>query len=80
MDIRQMKYFIAVADEMSFTKAAEKLFIAQPPLSRAIQNLEEELEVSLLVRNTRSIELTEAGKTSMKIRKKLCRVKCILRR
>ncbi|MGB6925353.1 MULTISPECIES: LysR family transcriptional regulator [Psychrobacter] len=62
MDIRQMKYFIAVADEMSFTKAAEKLFIAQPPLSRAIQNLEEELEVSLLVRNTRSIELTEAGK------------------
>lgn len=57
-----MKYFIAVADEMSFTKAAEKLFIAQPPLSRAIQNLEEELEVSLLVRNTRSIELTEAGK------------------
>ena len=62
MDIRQMKYFIAVADEMSFTKAAEKLFIAQPPLSRAIQNLEEELEVPLLVRNTRSIELTEAGK------------------
>lgn len=62
MDIRQMKYFIAVVDESSFTKAAEKLFIAQPPLSRAIQNLEEELEVSLLVRNTRSIELTEAGK------------------
>lgn len=57
-----MKYFIAVVDERSFTKAAEKLFIAQPPLSRAIQNLEEELDVSLLVRNTRSIELTEAGK------------------
>lgn len=62
MDIRQMKYFIAVVDENSFTKAAEKLFIAQPPLSRAIQNLEEELDVSLLVRNTRSIELTEAGR------------------
>lgn len=62
MDIRQMKYFIAVVDERSFTKAAEKLFIAQPPLSRAIQNLEEELDVSLLVRNTRSIELTLAGK------------------
>ncbi|MFW6502247.1 LysR family transcriptional regulator [Acinetobacter baumannii] len=62
MDIRQMKYFIAVADELNFTKAAEKLFIAQPPLSRAIQNLEEELGVSLLVRNTRSIELTVAGK------------------
>lgn len=62
MDIRQMKYFIAVADELNFTKAAEKLFIAQPPLSRAIQNLEEELGVSLLVRNTRSIELTIAGK------------------
>lgn len=80
MDIRQMKYFIAVADEMSFTKAAEKLFIAQPPLSRAIQNLEEELEVSLLVRNTRSIELTEAGKYFYENSKKLCRVKCILRR
>lgn len=62
MDIRQMKYFIAVVEERNFTKAAEKLFIAQPPLSRAIQNLEEELDVSLLVRNTRSIELTEAGK------------------
>lgn len=62
MDIRQMKYFIAVVEELNFTKAAEKLFIAQPPLSRAIQNLEEELEVSLLVRNTRSIELTIAGK------------------
>jgi DNA-binding transcriptional LysR family regulator len=62
MDIRQMKYFIAVVEERSFTKAAEKLFIAQPPLSRAIQNLEEELEVSLLLRNPRSIELTEAGR------------------
>ena len=56
-----MKYFIAVVEERNFTKAAEKLFIAQPPLSRAIQNLEEELEVSLLIRNTRSLELTDAG-------------------
>lgn len=80
MDIRQMKYFIAVVDERSFTKAAEKLFIAQPPLSRAIQNLEEELEVSLLVRNTRSIELTTAGKYFYENAKKIVQSEVHLKR
>ncbi|MBS0507316.1 MAG: LysR family transcriptional regulator, partial [Proteobacteria bacterium] len=62
MDIRQLKYFVAVADTRNFTRASERLHIAQPPLSRQIQLLEEELGVQLILRNIRPLRLTEAGR------------------
>lgn len=62
MDIRQLKYFVAVANMRNFTRASEQLHIAQPPLSRQIQLLEEELGVQLLLRNSRPLRLTEAGR------------------
>lgn len=62
MDLRQLRYFTAIASELSFTKAAEKLHVSQPPLSHQIGLLEEELGTKLLLRTSRSVQLSEAGK------------------
>lgn len=62
MDLKQLRYFATLAHELSFTRAARKLHVSQPPLSFQIANLESELDARLFNRTSRSVELSEAGK------------------
>jgi DNA-binding transcriptional LysR family regulator len=66
MEFRQLKYFIAVAEELNIGRAATRLHISQPPLTRQIQQLEEEFGAQLFLRTARGVELTQAGETFLR--------------
>lgn len=71
MEIRQLRYFIAVADTLNFSRAAESVYLSQSALSRQIMDLEREVGLPLLRRSTRQVELTDAGRALQKSAKEL---------
>ena len=71
MEFRHLRYFVAVAEELSFTRAAAVLHVAQSAVSAQIRFLEDSVGVTLLERNSRRVELTGAGRTFLQGAKKL---------
>jgi DNA-binding transcriptional LysR family regulator len=63
MELRHLRYFVAVAQELNVRQAATRLHLSQPPLSRQIHDLEEEVGTNLFVRSQSGMHLTEAGRT-----------------
>lgn len=66
MDIKHMKYFVEVVDQKGMTNASKHLFIAQPTISKAIKDLEQELDMTLFDRSKRQLVLTDAGSIFIK--------------
>jgi DNA-binding transcriptional LysR family regulator len=73
MTIRQLEYFIAVSEQLNFTRAASQFYISQTAVTQQIKSLEQELGVSLFLRNNRRVELTPAGKTFLEDAKAILR-------
>ena len=73
MELRHLRYYIAVAEALNFTKAAARLRVAQPALSRQMQSLEDEIGVELLKRSPRGVTLTPEGKLFLDEARKLQR-------
>ncbi len=65
MDVRHLKYFLALAEELNFSRAANRLHMSQPPLTRQIQQLEKELGTPLFLRTSKGVTLTQAGQSLM---------------
>ena len=79
VELRHLRYFVAVAEELNFSRAAEKLHVSQPPLSRQIRDLETELSVTLFERTRQSVHLTSAGRITLLHARNLLRDSDLLR-
>lgn len=72
MDVRQLRYFVEVVEAKSFTRAAERIHIAQPALGFQVRKLEDELGVKLLHRHSRGVDPTEAGQALLRTPTRCC--------